>query len=131
MDELEGKVAELELSSTQALSEVESLRTELQQEKKARDDQLAHLPQQLAEAKAEAVAEFRRPQMFEENLLLLQGPVMQMGQTKAVDVCSEVCHQLNKEDPRIIDLYHPTAAQDFNTQLKQFLDGADLREAED
>lgn len=88
----------------------------LLQQKEALEQQLAHLPQQLAKAKAEAVAEFRRSQLFEKNLLLLlQGAVMQMGQTNAIDVCLEVCPQLNKEDPRLSELYNSTADQEFNS----------------
>lgn len=134
VDELENKVANLEFSSTQALSESESLKkdkTDLLQQKKALEDQLAHLPQQSIEAENRAVVEFRRSQLFEENMLLLHGSAMEVGQTKTIDVRSEVCPQLDKEDPRLTELYSSTAAQEFNTQFKQFLDEADLRGADE
>lgn len=53
---------------------------------------------------------------------------MQMGQTTAIDVCSEVCLQLDKEDPRITVLYNSTAELDFKTRFEQFENGADLRD---
>lgn len=89
------------------------------------------MTQQLAVAKTEVVADFKKSEFFEENMLLLQGPVMQMGQTKAIDVCSEVCPQLNKEDPRFVELYNPNAEVDFESQFQKFAEGADLREDEE
>lgn len=92
---------------------------------------MADLIHQLATAKIEAVADFRKSEFFEENMLL-QGPVMQMGQTKVNDVCSEVCcPQLNKEDPRLVELYNPNAEVDFESQFQKFVEGADLRENEE
>lgn len=85
---------------------MESLRQERETWLKQKGDlekQLANLPQQLAEAKAEAVAEFKRSMFFEENLILLQGSAIQMGQTRAIDVCSEVYPIWIKKTPT-----HPT-----------------------
>lgn len=93
VDELENKVANLEFSFNQASTENESLKkdkAELLHQKDAFEEKLGHLPQQLAEAEAKAVVDFRRSQLFEENMILLQSSAMEVGQTKAIDVCSEI-----------------------------------------
>lgn len=61
-------------------------------------------------------------------MIHLQGSAMEASQTKAIDVCSAVHPDPNKEDSRIAELYNPLAAQDFEEMFQKFIDGADLRD---
>lgn len=131
--ELEKRNADIEACYVQASSDVASLQKDKEDGLKREKDleqQVADLTHQLASAKAEAAADFKKSEFFEENMLLLQGSVMQMGQTKAINICSEICPQLNKEDSRLADLYNPDAEADFESRFQKFTEGSDLRDEE-
>lgn len=128
---LERRNADLEACYNQVSAEsgqkdavITSLQEKLEQ-------QASNFALQLAAAKADAVVEFKKSELFEENMVLLQGPVLQMGQTKAIDICAEVCPKLNKEDPRLVEFYNSHAEAEFEAQFQKFTDGADLREDEE
>lgn len=132
--ELGKKNADLEAYLAQTSAELNSLQKDKEEglrKEKDLEQQVANLALQLSSAKAEVVADFKKSEFFEENMVLLQGPVMQIGQTKAINVCSEVFPRLNKEDPRLVELYKPNAEVEFEAQFHRFAEGADLREDEE
>lgn len=138
VDELQDRIAEMEFSSTKALSQIEFLQKHQEAVMKRENDLEQRLAQlsdsfawQLAKAKVEAIAEFKRSEFFEENMILMQGSAMQMDQTKAIDVCSEVFPQLDKKDSRLTQLYSSSVELDFEMQFEEFKNGADLRDAEE
>lgn len=107
------------------------LAQQLEAEKKSKAELILQFELQAEEIKKSAVSEFRRSEYFSDNLLKMQGSLLAMGQTYAIDACSEVYPALDKNHPQLSDLYNPEAEAMFNKQLEQFKEGADLREAED
>lgn len=63
-----------------------------------------------------------------DNVALLQGYAMEMGQIEAVNVWAAMDPSLYKNDPWIVVLYNPNAKEAFNTQRKRFNGGVDLKE---
>lgn len=53
------------------------------------------------------VAKFRKYEFFLENMIIMQGSVLEMGQTRAIDICLKMDLPLNREDPHIVDLHNP------------------------
>lgn len=131
VDELENKVADLELASTQSVNEVEFLKknmADLAQKLESEQKMNNLLRQKLIDAEIKAIQDFRKSNFFEENLLLIQGSAMEVGQRNAIEACAQVHPDLNREDPRIAELFNPQAAQEFDELFQRFVDGADLRD---
>lgn len=108
--------AEVERQLAEADSKVQKLMQEVD-----------HFPQQLADAKDLTITKFKKSFFLDENLVLLQSYVMEIGQIEVIDAYAEVEPFLNKKDFWVAKLYNPEVKAHVNKQYMLFREEAVLR----